>query len=195
MFMNYVGAKAETRTITGKGCGLFAVEPIRKDEAIVSFGGYSVTRDVLDTLPELQRQHSMQIDDDLFLAGPGSGEPGDMVNHSCSPNCGIRGSIVIVAMRDIEVGEELTFDYAMSDSQDYDEFICACGAPECRGIVTGSDWLRGELQQRYRGYFSAYLERHIAKQVPMGAGRRVFAYEAVDGVVTKGTRLPQFVNA
>ena len=194
MFMNHVGEKAETRTITGKGHGVFAVEPIRANEAIVAFGGYSVTRATLDSMPELRRQHSMQIDDDLFLASPG-GEPGDMVNHSCQPNCGIRGSIVVVAMRDIEPGEELTFDYAMSDSQDYDEFICACGAPECRGIVTGSDWLRPELQQRYRGYFSSYLERRIATAAPMGAGRRVFSYDSVDGVVTKGTRLPQFVNA
>ena len=37
----------------------------------------------------------------------------------------MRGNVMVVAMRDIAVGEELTYDYAMSDGSDYDEFECA----------------------------------------------------------------------
>ena len=66
-----------------------------------------------------------------------------------------------VAMRDIAAGEELTFDYAMSDDDDYDEFVCACGEPGCRGLVTGADWRRPELQDRYRGWFSNHIARRI----------------------------------
>ena len=98
-----------------------------------------------------------------------------MVNHSCSPNCGMSGQTLVVAMRDIAPGEELTYDYAMSDGSPYDEFECHCGRPECRGKVTGSDWMRPELQVRYRGYFSPYLARRISQLAPVGASRRAFA--------------------
>jgi len=49
------------------------------------------------------------------LVGPDPAEAGDLVNHSCDPNCGLVGAVLVVAMRDIEPGEEITFDYAMSD--------------------------------------------------------------------------------
>ena len=64
-------------------------------------------------------------------------------------------------MRDIEAGEELTFDYAMSDGEPYDEFDCHCGADSCRGRVTGNDWKLPKLWLKYDGYFSPYLARRI----------------------------------
>jgi hypothetical protein len=175
MFMNFVGHRAEMRTAGAKGQGVYATEPIAAGETVVAFGGYVVSRQMLETLPSERTIHSIQIDDDLFMVGPEVPEPGDMVNHSCDPNCGILGSVILVAMRDIAPGEEITFDYAMSDSQDYDEFVCECGTALCREKVTGSDWTRPELQDRYRGWFSEYLERRIGRLVPSGAVRRAFS--------------------
>ena len=83
------------------------------------------------------------------------------MNHSCDPNAGILGSILLVAMADIATDEEVCFDYAMCDAADYDEFICACGMPGCRKVVTSADWQRPELQTRYRGWMSSYLQRRI----------------------------------
>jgi hypothetical protein len=73
----------------------------------------------------------------------------------------LSGQITLVAIRDIEPNEEVCFDYAMSDSSDYDEFECHCGTTSCRTKVTGLDWKLPELQRRYRGYFSPYLQRRI----------------------------------
>ena len=65
-------------------------------------------------------------------------------------------------MSDVEAGEELTTDYAMFD--DYEgSMACRCGRQHCRGLIDGRDWRRPELQERYRGYFSWYLERRIAR--------------------------------
>jgi uncharacterized protein len=86
-------------------------------------------------------------------------------NHSCDANIGIRGAITFVAMRDIRADEELTHDWAMTDDDDY-SVECKCGAPNCRGILTGKDWQRPELQKRYAGYFSPYLARRIAMLAP-----------------------------
>jgi uncharacterized protein len=78
------------------------------------------------------------------------------INHSCEPNVGFAGNIVLVAMRDISAGEELTTDYALFD--DYDgEMECRCGQPSCRHTINGRDWQRPELQRKYGSYFSTYL--------------------------------------
>jgi hypothetical protein len=82
------------------------------------------------------------------------------LNHSCEPNVGVGGNSVLVAMRNIEVGEELTTDYALFD--DFDgSMVCHCGRLRCRGQIDGRDWRRNDLQERYRGYFSWYLARRI----------------------------------
>ncbi|MGH3480630.1 MAG: SET domain-containing protein-lysine N-methyltransferase [Nocardioidaceae bacterium] len=72
------------------------------------------------------------------------------LNHSCEPNVGFGGNVMLVAMRDIAAGAELTTDYALFD--DYDGSMeCQCGRPACRGRIDGHDWQRPELQERYRG--------------------------------------------
>jgi hypothetical protein len=38
---------------------------------------------------------------------------------------------------------------------------CNCGAAGCRKIITGRDWMRTDLQEKYKDYFSWYLERKI----------------------------------
>lgn len=171
----YLTPKARPGATAAKGHGSFAVEPIAAGEVVASFGGRCVTRDEFDLLPITQQIRSLQIDDHLYLAGAPEPEPADFINHSCEPNCGLTGNVVLVAMRDIARGEELCYDYATTDGSDYDEFECACGAPTCRGKITGMDWMLPELQLRYRGSFSPYLARRIASLASVGASRRAFA--------------------
>jgi hypothetical protein len=106
-------------------------------------------------------QRILQIEEGFYLETPSTLEPADCFNHSCDPNLGFTGQIGLRAIRDIEPGEELTFDYAMCDGSPYDEFDCYCGGAHCRGRVTGEDWKRPELWVRYEGYFSPYLARRI----------------------------------
>jgi hypothetical protein len=162
MDMNWLCAKAQARPADGKGWGAYAVEPIAKGTTVAAFGGFVGDRSVLRTMDEDRQARSIQIDEDLYLISAPAPEPGDMLNHSCAPSCGLMGATMLVALRDLEVGEELTFDYAMCDGSDYDEFICQCGTPQCRGTVTGRDWMNPELQRAYDGWFSPYLARRIA---------------------------------
>jgi len=158
----WLSPKAQARPAGGKGWGSFAIEPIGKGEVVVGFGGFMVTREVLAAMPAERQHRSIQVSEDLYLVTSETPEPGDLVNHSCEPNCGLLGGTLLAAMRDIEVGEELSFDYAMCDASDYDEFTCLCGEPTCRGTVTGSDWRDPVLQAKYHGWFSPYLVRRIA---------------------------------
>lgn len=157
----HISPKLEARTHLEKGgYGVFATEPIQAGELLIVWGGYIVSGEVLEQLSSSIRQLSIQVEENLYMV-PTEGEPADCVNHSCNPNAGISGQIALVAMCDIAPGEEVCYDYAMSDGSPYDEFECTCGVPNCRGRVTGDDWRCPELWERYSGYFSPYLQRRI----------------------------------
>jgi SET domain-containing protein len=147
-----------------EGTGLRAVRPVPAGALLVIKGGHVFTRERRDELAKTLGPSEIQIDDDLFI-GPDRPEDrgaGMMyLNHSCDPNVGIVGQIAFHAMRDIAAGEELAFDYATGDDDDW-TMECRCGAENCRGTVTGQDWRLSELQARYAGWFSAYLQRKIA---------------------------------
>jgi hypothetical protein len=164
MILNYFSPKTEKRPSAVEGRGLFATEAIASGEVIVVKGGYVLTTAERNQIEETLGPSEIQIEDGLFI-GPATEaerEGGMMhLNHSCAPNTGLQGQIVFVAMRDIFAGEELTIDYAMTDDEDGLEMPCKCGAPDCRQTVTGKDWQRPELQRRYRGYFSLFIERKI----------------------------------
>ena len=175
MNMNFLTSRAQSFPAGVKGRGVFAIDPIASGDTVAGFGGYMVSADEFNALPARRMMHSIQMTDDLYLVGPHETEEADLVNHSCEPNCGLLGATILVAMRDIAPGEEITFDYATCDGSDYDEFECACGTASCRGKITGRDWLLPELQRRYRGWFSPYLTRRIASQTVTRSSRRTFS--------------------
>ncbi len=84
------------------------------------------------------------------------------VNHSCNPNCGINLNITgahdFVAMQDIEIGDEVTFDYAMRNyGIEYFPYKCRCGAENCRGGITGWKNLPDSFKSKYIGFVAPYL--------------------------------------
>lgn len=161
--LSRLSPKSEARESPIQGRGLFAREPIAKGEVVAVKGGAVFEREMLRVLAPSLGPAEIQIGNGLFI-GPLTAEDraGSMIfsNHSCEPNLGVQGQIVFVAMRDVAAGEELTHDWAMTDD-DADEMVCRCGAASCRGLVTGQDWRRPELQEKYRGYFSWYLQCKI----------------------------------
>jgi hypothetical protein len=141
--------------------GVFANSWIPQGELLVVWGGNIVPGVLLAALPEEIVRYSLQVEEDLYLVTVTGPEAADYINHSCDPNAGMSSSISLVALRLIAPGEEICYDYAMSDSTPYDEFTCACGTLRCRNRVTGNDWQRPELQARYAGFFSPYLQQRI----------------------------------
>ena len=171
----FLTPKARPAATPGTGHGSVAIELITAGEVVAAFGGRCVTRDEFELLPASQQVRSLQIEENLYIAGAPEPEPADFINHSCEPNCEMSGNVILVAARDIMVGEEVTYDYATTDGSDYDEFECSCGSASCRGKVSGHDWMLPELQLRYRGTFSPYLAKRIAALANVGAERRAFA--------------------
>ena len=161
MDYNWLTPKAQMRVTPGKGSGSFAISKISKGEIVASFGGNVINQSEFTNYPTDRVSRSLQLNSDTYLLSGDVPEAGDMINHSCEPNCGIAGTSSVQALRDIEIGEELSFDYAMSDSSHYDEFTCACGKDKCRDKITGMDWKKKDLQVKYSNYFSAYIESLI----------------------------------
>ncbi|MBU6232421.1 MAG: SET domain-containing protein-lysine N-methyltransferase [Patescibacteria group bacterium] len=161
----YLSPELEDRNSPIEGGGLFAKEHISKGELLLDFSTYNdrqISRSEADKLYLKGFDHLLQVDDDAFVITVLGDEPKAYghVNHSCEPNCGIQGSYRFVAMRDIDPGEEITIDYAMIDSSEY-RIKCNCGAVRCRGVITGEDWNIPDLQKRYAGYFSDYLQKKM----------------------------------
>ena len=146
-----------------EGRGLVAVAPIAKDELVAIKGGHIVDTATLRSLPERLANSDVQIADGFHLVALDEAEYEPVmlfINHSCEPSVGFAGNTVLVAMRDVRPGEELTTDYALFD--DHDEIMhCHCRAPSCRGTISGKDWQRHDLQRKYGTYFSSYLQRRF----------------------------------
>src|SRR5512141_2336583 len=117
--------------------GAFAVAPIRKGEIVAIKGGHIIDRATLKRHAKVIDGAYTQIEENMFIAPLLRSErEASMIylNHSCEPNCGLRGQITFVAMRPIKRGEELTIDYAMTDSGG-EAMICQCGQPACRSVI------------------------------------------------------------
>jgi SET domain-containing protein len=164
MVESFLSEKIETRNSKIHKKGLFAKESFRKGEIVFIKGGHILKREQIFSADVINSYYP--IDDDFYL-GATNAEEEDMIklyeNHSCNPNCGIRGEITFVAMRNIEIGEELTIDYAFLDNEDY-SFKCTCGEKNCRSIVTGRDWKIKHLQEKYFDYFATYLKEKIKNE-------------------------------
>ena len=159
---SYLSPKLEAIPRLEKGgYGVYARQSIKKGELLTVWGGKVTESEKFSRLAEHTQRRSIQVEEELYLVPLILEEPADFVNHCCDPNAGMSGQIALVAIRDIQPGEEICYDYAMSDGSHYDEFECNCGAPSWRRRVTGDDWRDPEMQQKYAGYFSPYLQRRI----------------------------------
>ncbi|TNE48840.1 MAG: SET domain-containing protein-lysine N-methyltransferase [Deltaproteobacteria bacterium] len=140
---------------TSKGRGVFASRSFSPDELVLTAQGARSPN---------RHPHSLQIgaDEHLFVDPPVR-----YLNHSCDPNLGVRtnaqGTIDFVAMRSIAAGEELCFDYAMTEMSLHEvetqaeRTSCDCGTENCRGEIGQYATLPEDVKARYKGYLAAHL--------------------------------------
>ncbi len=155
----------EVRPSPIEGRGLFATAPIAAGEVVMQLGGRLVPRAELDELiagAERSGEYldCISVDHGIDLVMP-SGEDVHFGNHSCDPNVWHTDAFTLVARRDIAADEEIVLDYATQADNAGMSFACTCGSAPCRGVVTGADWRRRELQERYGDHWVPVLLRHI----------------------------------
>lgn len=136
---------------THLGKSVFAARPFKKGEVVAQFDGKRIHASKIPKNYRGKRDRYMQIDKEYFM-GP-SGGTDDLINHSCDPNTGVKFSkagILLVAIRNIKTGEEITWDYSTTMFDNAWRMRCDCRAKTCRKVIGDFMLLDPKLQERYR---------------------------------------------
>lgn len=169
---DWLNPKAELKKSGTRGAGLFVKESIKQGELVLVWGCKYANREEAEKAIQAG-VFVMQWDEDLFTIDDGRKTSGYFINHSCDPNLGMAGPYALVALRDVQPGEELCPDYAMweADETYISVWDCTCGSFRCRKKVTGQDWRSPELQERYKDHFSPLIMKRINGRMSL-VGRR-----------------------
>ncbi|KAF9034739.1 SET domain-containing protein [Hymenopellis radicata] len=127
--------------------GLYALERISKGEMVIEYVGQVVRAQVAERRERAYERQGIgssylfRIDEEEVVDATKSGNLGRLINHSCDPNCNAKiipvngvKKIVIYAKVDIELGDEITYDYHFPIEHD-NKIPCLCGAVRCRGYL------------------------------------------------------------
>jgi SET domain-containing protein len=151
------GYVAETESVLFKrspihGTGGFAKTAIRKGARIVEYRGERISKGESLRRCEQNNQCIFTLNDEQDLDGNVAWNPARFINHSCAPNCEAereKDRIWIVATRDIGAGEEITFNYGY-DLEDYKDYPCRCGSPNCAGYIVAEEFFEHVLSRKAR---------------------------------------------
>jgi SET domain-containing protein len=138
----------EVRNSPIHGKGVFALRPIEAGERIIEYRGERIAWEEATERAHrrggpLNHTFYFSLADGRVIDGGSRGNDARWINHACSPNCEAyeeNGRVFIHALRPIEAGEELNYNYALI----YDErhtpalkrlFACRCGTPGCSGTM------------------------------------------------------------
>ncbi len=155
--------KATIKQSPEKGIGVFAHEKINPGELIAAFDpqyGQTFRAEDIQSLGWTWLiDRVVQNGPDSFALHHGLAE---QINHSCDPNCGLvdgyrvpglpDNAVAIVTRREIKPGEEICWDYAMSENSNWQMQDCKCGSPRCRGTVTAYRDLPEHIRSEYAPY-------------------------------------------
>lgn len=144
---------AEVREHPGFGKGVYALSPIAAGEVVAEFDGEVYYGLINSDFPDDVINHLISFGPDRARNSAGIAK---FLNHSCEPNVGVKGLFSLVAMRDIDAGEELCWDYDMSEDSDW-ELECGCGSENCRKRIGGFRFLPPETRRKYAGFISDWL--------------------------------------
>jgi uncharacterized protein len=130
------------------GYGVFAARRIRKGTTVIEYLGDRVSHAQADARyedkdPNDNHTFLFTVDAKTVIDGGVDGNEARYINHGCDPNCEsttLNKRIFIEAIRTIQPGEELSYDYQIQrdrdDAPNVDEvFACRCGAKNCRGSM------------------------------------------------------------
>ena len=154
----------EVRRSRVHGMGAFALRRIRQGTRIIEYLGERVSHEEADRRYESKRANDAHtflfiVDSKTVIDAGVDGNEARFLNHSCKPNCEsvIEGRRVFIeAIRTIEPGEEMTYDYQIQREADDPPgiegvFACRCGFPECRGTMLSPPDPPAQRARRARG--------------------------------------------
>ncbi len=124
------------------GNGVFAKKKIAKGTRLIEYVGQQISKAESAKRCEAENPFIFSINDEIDLDGDVGWNPAKFINHSCSANCEAEQDgerIWIIALRKIEAGEEISFNYGY-DLESYKEHPCGCGSLECVGYIVAKEY-------------------------------------------------------
>jgi SET domain-containing protein len=119
------------------GKGLFAAIDLKQGMRIIQYLGERITRQESERRLAEDNVYIFELNEHYALDGKSPKNLARYINHSCDPNCEVENTgrtIWIVAARNIQEGEELSYDYGY-EVKNYEDNPCNCGAKNCCGYI------------------------------------------------------------
>jgi SET domain-containing protein len=141
-----------------KGRGVFAVNLIKPGDLIFDWEKNGIIYEVekASDLPQEVKDYAIQIASNKWIDTAGFGRT---LNHSCSPNAGIKGLFKLVAIRNIQPEEEIVWDYDITENSDWVMQECRCASDRCRKLIHGFRFLSDETKEEYKEITSDWLKK------------------------------------
>lgn len=155
-----LNSKVVSKVSKLEGKGLVATGIIVSGEVVWSLDSNEkqLSKQERDALPDQLKKLAFQYHDKYIVVADGS----EYMNHSCDPNTWWTQDHELSAKRDIQVGEEITYDYSSADVGDWTaSWQCVCSAPNCRHTITGRDSLSSEFQQLHQNHLPSWTIHFI----------------------------------
>jgi hypothetical protein len=166
------------------GKGVYAALPIRKGTRIVEYLGERISHKQADDRYAEKGQDDghtflFVVNSRVVIDAGVDGNDARFINHSCAPNCDTvieNSRVFIEALRDIEPGEELGYEYGLTweSTDDPDElanYDCRCGAKSCRGTMLAEEPL-DKARRKTRSKAKKKAKKKAGSRAGRGAGRR-----------------------
>ena len=141
--------------IDRKGLGLYATKDIKEGTRIIDYIGKIITKKQTEESEKFDNAkpiYLFNLNKKYDLDGDVFGNTARLINHSCSNNCDYNGTglkLWVMAIKDIQKGEELTADYGFGYDQDYKQFPCKCGTKNCCGYIVRAE-SRWRINKKFR---------------------------------------------
>ena len=134
--------------IDNKGRGLYATKHIKAGTKIINYVGKILTNKEVDESDKFDNKkpiYLFTLNKKYTLDGDFTWNTAGLINHSCDPNCEVTGTglkVWVHAIKDINKGEEFSYDYGFSFDEDYKNYPCHCKSNNCCGYIVreGSRW-------------------------------------------------------
>lgn len=186
----------EVRKSKIQGYGCFATQRIRKGQRLIEYQGEVISNEEADIRydeSKMRRHHTFlfTLDKDSVIDGAVNGNGSIYINHSCEPNCEAvieKNRIYIEALKNIEPGEELLYDYQYERDDDPEmlEFYkCLCGAPTCRGTIMKAPTKR---KSRKKATAKKSVRKGTGKKAAKKAAKKTTTKSALKKGVKKAAR-------
>ncbi len=135
--------------------GIFSSQPLRSGDTIFQVIGQYIRNGYSAEFAQMG-PNWIGISKELWL-DPDTANPMNFMNHSCEPNSIVTEGLKVIALRDIQAGEEIVMDYSTTEIDPFWQMPCHCNKPSCRKVIQAFQFLPDHLRQLYQPKMLASL--------------------------------------